>query len=103
MPDKVKETSQDFTSRGINPFALSWQQCDHLKPLKSIQEWGSEVNIYGVRDLVEFLQVILLTPDSITSDTNFPIWHYFVNVSGAHDINDKHSMQLAQEKHEDAN
>lgn len=103
MPDKAQEILQEFTSWGINRFSLSWQQDDHLKPLKSIQEWGYEVNIYGVRDLAEFLQAILLTPRSITSDFNFPKWHYFGKGSGAHGIKAKYSMQLVQEKDEDAN
>ena len=41
-----------------------------------LDEWGFEVNIYNVPDLESFLKAVILQPKSITSDFNFPEWHY---------------------------
>ena len=37
---------------------------------------------YNVPDLKSFLQAVLLMPRSITSDFNFPKWHYYGRGSG---------------------
>jgi hypothetical protein len=39
--------------------------------------WGYEVNIYKVPDLESFLKAVYLMPRSVTSDFNFPQWHYY--------------------------
>jgi hypothetical protein len=41
-----------------------------------------DVNIYDVPDLETFLKTVLLMPRSVTSDFNFPKWHYFGRGSG---------------------
>ena len=47
-----------------------------------MDQWGFEVIIYNVPDLEAFLQAVLLLPRSITSDFNFPKWHYYGRGSG---------------------
>jgi hypothetical protein len=42
-----------------------------------MDQWGFEVNIYDVPDLEAFLQAVLLLPRSITSNFNFPQWHFY--------------------------
>ena len=44
--------------------------------LRSLEDFGCEVNLYAVPDLEAFLRPLLL-PRSITTDFNFPAWHYF--------------------------
>ncbi|MEX2517629.1 MAG: hypothetical protein WD572_12125 [Gammaproteobacteria bacterium] len=60
---------------GINRFALSWQ----LPGIRSIHDtldhWGFDTTIYDVRGLESFLQAVLLTPQAICSEFNFPQWH----------------------------
>ena len=50
--------------------------------LDRMNEWGSDVNIYIVPNLESFLQAVLLMPHSVTSDFNFPKWHYYGRGSG---------------------
>ena len=38
--------------------------------------WGFDINIYNVPDLESFLKAVLQQPRSVTSDFNFPKWHY---------------------------
>jgi len=47
-----------------------------------MDQWGYEVNIYEVNNLETFLQAVLLLPCSVTSDFNFPQWHYYGHGSG---------------------
>ncbi len=47
-----------------------------------VDKWQFEVNIYKVPDLRSFLQAVLMMPVSITSDFNFPKWHYYGRGSG---------------------
>ena len=80
--DKAKEILEMFTSWGINRFSIDWQN-ENLHPFfGQMDEWRFEVNIYNVSDLESFLQAMILMPRSITSDFNFPKWHYYGRGSG---------------------
>ena len=47
-----------------------------------MDRWGFDINIYNVPDLESFLKAVLLQPRSVTSDFNFPKWHYYGRGSG---------------------
>ena len=80
--DKAKEILEMFTSWGINRFSIDWQN-ENLHPFfDQMAEWEFDVNIYNVSDLESFLQAMILMPRSITSDFNFPKWHYYGRGSG---------------------
>ena len=76
-PEKAKEILDMFTSWGINRFSINWQAENMRTFLDQMDQWGYEVNVYNVPDLVSFLQAALLLPRSITSDFNFPKWQYY--------------------------
>ena len=67
---------------GISRFSIKWHTPHLRKALDRIDRFGCEVNIYNVPDLESFLKAVLLMPRSITSDFNFPQWHYFGRGSG---------------------
>ncbi len=81
-PDKAKEILHMFTTWGINRFSIDWRTQDMRAFFDQMDGWGFEVNIYNVPDLKSFLQAVLLMPRSITSDFNFPKWHYYGRGSG---------------------
>lgn len=82
LPDMAKAVLDTFRGWGVNRLSLSWKT-PHLRLLlERLQEWGWEVNVYNVPDLEAFLQAILLNPASVTSDFNFPKWHYYGRGSG---------------------
>ncbi len=81
-PEKAKEILDMFASWGINRFSINWQVSGMRQFFNQMDEWGFEVNIYNDPDLESFLQAVLLMPRSITSDFNFPKWHYFGMGSG---------------------
>ena len=58
-----------------------------------MDRWGFEVNIYNVTDLESFLQAVLLMPHSVTSDYNFPKWHYYGQGSGEKGEHYEYSMR----------
>ncbi len=76
-PDRVKARLQECTTFGINRFSVRWGVDDLGQIVDRLFEWGYEVNIYNVPDLESFLKAVLVLPTSITSDFNFPKWHYF--------------------------
>ena len=82
-PDKAKEILHMFTMWGINRFSIDWRTQDMRAFFDQMDGWGFEVNIYNVPDLKSFLQAVLLMPRSITSDFNFPKWHYYGRGVGA--------------------
>ena len=82
VPDKAREILELFRSWGINRFSLGWRPPDKRQVFDQMDAWGYEVNIYDVPDLENFLQATLLVPRSITSDFNFPKWHYYGRGSG---------------------
>ena len=81
-PEKSKEILDMFTTWGINRFSISWETQDMRSFFDQMDTWGFEVNIYKVPDLKAFLQAVLLMPRSITTDFNFPEWHYYGRGSG---------------------
>ncbi|NER39203.1 MAG: hypothetical protein F6J93_35505 [Oscillatoria sp. SIO1A7] len=82
VPEKAKELLDLFGSWGINRFSISWK-IENMRPFfDRLNEWGLEINIYNVPDLESFLRAVLLTPRSVTSDFNFPKWHYYGRGSG---------------------
>ncbi len=81
-PEKAREILDMFTSWGINRFSINWQAENLRVFFDQMDRWGLPVNIYNVPDLESFLQAVLLMPRSITSDFNFPKWHYFGRGSG---------------------
>lgn len=81
-PEKAKDILDMFTSWGANRFSIDWNTENLRTFFDQMDEWGFEVNIYNVPDLEAFLQAVLLIPRSITSDFNFPKWHYYGRGSG---------------------
>jgi len=76
-PGQGHSILQMLTGWGINRFSISWER-SHIRDLfEQLDQWGYEVNIYNVPDLEAFLQAVLLLPRSVTSDFNFPQWHYY--------------------------
>lgn len=81
-PEKAKELLDMFRTWGINRFSIDWQTENLRTFFDQMDQWGFEVNIYNVPDLESFLQAVLLMPRSITTDFNFPKWHYYGRGSG---------------------
>ncbi len=82
LPEKTRETLELFCEWGINRFSLDWETQGITGLLNQLDQWDFETNIYNVPDLESFLKAVLLQPKSITSDFNFPRWHYFGRGSG---------------------
>ena len=82
FPDDAKRTLDEFKSWGINRFSLKWSTFNRRQVIDQLDDWGFEINIYNVPDLESFLKAVLLLPTSVTSDFNFPQWHYFGRGSG---------------------
>jgi len=82
VPEKAKEILDMFTQWGIDRYSLSWKTPDARQIFEQMDTWGLDVNIYHVPELESFLQATLLMPRSITSDFNFPQWHYYGHGSG---------------------
>jgi len=82
VPEKAKDILALFREWGINRFSVSWKTPNLQKLLDKLDTWGFEVNLYNVPDLESFLKAVLLLPKSITSDFNFPKWHYYGRGSG---------------------
>jgi hypothetical protein len=81
-PQKTRQLLFTFLSWGINRFSIKWGTSHIMEILDHFDQWGFGLNIYNVPDLASFLQAVLLLPKSITSDFNFPKWHYFGRGSG---------------------
>ena len=82
FPDDAKRTLDELKSWGINRFSLKWSTFNRREVIDQLSDWGFEINIYNVPDLESFLKAVLLLPTSVTSDFNFPQWHYFGHGSG---------------------
>lgn len=82
IPEKAREILNLFHTWGINRFSINWRTPEITLLLHQLDQWDFEVNIYNVPNLESFLKAILLQPKSITSDFNFPRWHYFGRGSG---------------------
>jgi len=75
-PARARKVLQKLSSWGINRFSIKWKTPRMPLIIEMIEQWGFELNIYKVPDLESFLKAVLLLPCSITSDFNFPKWHY---------------------------
>ena len=76
-PERAWDTIKLLMSWGINRFSVSWAGEHARALLESLEDFGCEVNLYAVPDLEAFLRAALMLPTSITTDFNFPAWHYF--------------------------
>jgi len=85
-PRQAHNTLQMLTGWGINRFSISWEWPNLRELFDQMDQWGYQVNIYSVPDLEAFLQAVLLLPRSVTSDFNFPQWHYYGHGSGENGI-----------------
>ena len=92
-PQKAHEILDMFATWGINRFSVNWQIEDMRTLFDRMDRWGFEVNIYKVLDLEDFLAAVLMMPRSITSDFNFPKWHYYGRGSGEEGERYEYSMQ----------
>jgi len=82
QPKTLHSEIDKLAAQGLNRFSLKWQQIETRRFCVLLQEWGYAVNLYGVTDLESFLQAVLLTPTSVTSDFNFPEWGYYGRGAG---------------------
>jgi beta-phosphoglucomutase-like phosphatase (HAD superfamily) len=83
-PTLAGEVLDTLRSWGVNRWSLDWQTPRIRELIDRLEEWGCDVNIYGVPDLEAFLEASLLLPKSVTADFNFPDWHYFGRGAGQH-------------------
>jgi phosphoglycolate phosphatase-like HAD superfamily hydrolase len=82
LPDQGRRVLRMLRDWGVTRFSVEWKAPKLVRLLERMDEWGYEVNIYNVPDLPSFLSAVLLQPRSITSDFNFPQWHYFGRGAG---------------------
>jgi beta-phosphoglucomutase-like phosphatase (HAD superfamily) len=83
-PERAGDTISLLTGWGVNRFSVSWAGEHARALLERLEDFGCEVNLYAVPDLEAFLRAALLLPTSITTDFNFPAWHYFGRGAGEH-------------------
>ncbi|OPY92232.1 MAG: hypothetical protein A4E73_01341 [Syntrophaceae bacterium PtaU1.Bin231] len=76
-PAKALAVLDSLHGWGINRFSINWKAADKHEILDKLERWGYELNIYNVPDLEAFLKAVVLLPRSVTSDFNFPKWHYY--------------------------
>jgi hypothetical protein len=81
-PRRARAALDELADWGIDRFSLAWGTGPTALLLDQLDRWGHEVNLYAVDDLDEFLQAVMLLPRSVTSDFNFPEWHYFGRGAG---------------------
>ncbi len=72
---------------GVNRFALDWSTPGVRRLVERLDDWGFTVTIYGVRELQDFLQAVLLMPRAICSDFSYAKWRQpHVGKRAVHDI-----------------
>jgi hypothetical protein len=81
-PALAREILDALRSWGVNRWSLDWGTPGIRELIGRLEEWGWEVNVYGIPDLESFLEASLLLPTSVTADFNFPDWHHFGRGSG---------------------
>jgi hypothetical protein len=81
-PRRARAVLDELAEWGIDRFSLAWATGPTAPLLDQLDRWGHEVNLYAVDDLDEFLRAVMLLPRSVTSDFNFPEWHYFGRGAG---------------------
>ena len=82
LPEEGKRILDRLQGWGINRFSLPWGLSGLMPIIDRMDGWGFDINIYNVPDLESFLQAVLQQPRSVTSDFNFPKWHYYGRGSG---------------------
>ena len=82
LPEEAKRILERLQGWGINRFSIPWGEPNLTHAVEQLDRWGFDVNIYNVPDLEAFLKAVLLQPRSVTSDFNFPKWHYYGLGSG---------------------
>jgi hypothetical protein len=82
---------------GINRFSINWKAPDKQEILDKLERWGYELNLYNVPDLEAFLKAVVLLPRSVTSDFNFPKWHYYGRGPGLRQRHFEYSIIRAPE------
>ncbi|MCH8310430.1 MAG: hypothetical protein IIB17_08050 [Chloroflexi bacterium] len=81
-PDSAREILEEHHGWGVNRYSINWEVPQLKLIIDRLSSCGFEVDVYGVPDLDVFLKTVLLAPRSVTSDFNFPQWHYFGRGAG---------------------
>jgi phosphoglycolate phosphatase-like HAD superfamily hydrolase len=81
-PEHARSVLHELTTWGIDRFSVGWGRDHTWSLLERLAEWGYSVNVYAIPDHGAFLRAVLLLPDSLTADFNFPAWNYFGRGSG---------------------
>ncbi len=84
LPQEGKKILDHLRGWGINRFSVPWSLPGLMRIVDQMDRWGFDINIYNVPDLESFLKAVLQQPRSVTSDFNFPKWHYYGRGSGKH-------------------
>ncbi|MCH8310429.1 MAG: hypothetical protein IIB17_08045, partial [Chloroflexi bacterium] len=92
-PDSARKILQEHHGWGVNRHSINWKVPQLKLIIDRLSDWGYEVDVYGVPDLDVFLKTVLLAPRSVTSDFNFPQWHYFGRGPGQHGEYFNYSVQ----------
>lgn len=82
LPDHTRVILDTLRGWGMNRFSINFMSAERPQFYDLMLRWGFEVNLYGVVDLETFLAAVLLHPRSVTTDFNFPQWHYYGRGSG---------------------
>ena len=82
LPEEGRRTLDKLCGWGINRFSVPWGIPSLTRIVEQTDRWGFDINIYNVPDLQSFLKAVLQQPRSVTSDFNFPKWHYYGRGSG---------------------
>ncbi len=94
LPEEGKKILDQLCGWGINRFSVPWGLSDLTRIVDQMDRWGFDINIYNVPDLESFLKAVLQQPRSVTSDFNFPKWHYYGRGSGEdaerHEYEERH-------------
>jgi beta-phosphoglucomutase-like phosphatase (HAD superfamily) len=81
-PARAKEILDMLADWGINRLSINWRAPNLRQFFDQMDQWGFELNLDDAPDLEAFLQAVLLSPRSITSNFNFPKWNYYGRGTG---------------------
>lgn len=81
-PQQARRILEVFRSWGINRLSVAWGTKKLRRTIDQLDAWGFRVNIFNIPDLESFLKAVLMLPQSVTSDFNFPQWRYYGRGSG---------------------
>ncbi len=82
IPEEGEKLVLALKDMGINRFSFGWFTPHLGEVLNEVNRLGLSSNIYGVFNLDSFLQAVLMNPESVTADFNFPEWHMFGQGAG---------------------